>query len=87
MAATAIALQPQLLLRARELCGRRAGIDAEDLVGLAFLSMIERPPHPKTPSQLKHWLRTVAARLIRDLHGVTFESWEAVGERRTGYGM
>lgn len=59
MSAAAIALRPKLLLRARELCGRRDDVDAEDLVGVALLALVAKPPNPKTPAQLHRWLRTV----------------------------
>ena len=62
--------------RSRELCGRRAGVDAEDLVGIALLALVAKPPNPKTPAQLQRWLRTVLrnqnARRLRDLHGGEF---------------
>lgn len=78
------AFRPNLLLRARELCGRRADVDAEDLVGVALLALVEKPPDPKTPAQLNHWLRVVlrnqAARAHRNLHGATFASYEAMQE-------
>jgi DNA-directed RNA polymerase specialized sigma24 family protein len=84
MASTALELRPALLSHARELTGRRADLDAEDLVSVALLAMVERPPHPRTPIELKHWLRTVlrnqAARTYRDLHGATFVTYEAVEE-------
>jgi DNA-directed RNA polymerase specialized sigma24 family protein len=85
MSAEAIALRPKLLLRARELCGRR-DVDAEDLVSIALLAMVEKPPDPRTQTDLLRWLRTVmrnlAARAYRDLHGATFVSYEALEERR-----
>jgi DNA-directed RNA polymerase specialized sigma24 family protein len=81
MAAAAIALRPELLMRARELCGQRADLDAEDLVGVALLAMVERPPHPRTPSELHRWLRTVmrnqAARAFRSMHGATVVNYDA----------
>jgi len=80
MSATAIALRPQLLMPARELCGDRADLDAEDLVGRALLVMCEKTRDPQTPAELHHWLRTVMrnqnAKTSRDLRGVQFESWE-----------
>lgn len=87
MSASAIALRPKLLLRARELCGRRADVDAEDLVGVALLAMVVKPPEPETPAQLHHWLRSVlknqAARSVRNLHGIRLESWEGRQEARS----
>jgi DNA-directed RNA polymerase specialized sigma24 family protein len=87
MSAAAIAFRPKLLQGARELTGQRADLDAEDLVGVALLAMVERPPHPKMPAELKHWLRTVlrnqAARPIRDRHGATLVSYEAVLDTRS----
>jgi DNA-directed RNA polymerase specialized sigma24 family protein len=87
MSVAAIALRPQLLLRARELCGWRAEIDAEDLVSVALFAMVAKPPSPATPAQLHHWLRTVlrnqAARSHRNLHGVVLESWDARQESAT----
>lgn len=84
MCAAAIALHPKLLWRARELCGRRADLDAEDLVGIALLALVAKPPHPKTPAQLHHWLRTVlrnkSAQAFRNLYGATFVSYEALEE-------
>jgi hypothetical protein len=50
MSAAAIALRPKLLLRARELCGRR-DVDAEDLVSIALLAMVEKPPSPRTETE------------------------------------
>ncbi len=85
MSAAVIALRPKLLLRARELCGR-GDVDAEDLVSIALLAMVEKPPSPRTETELLRWLRTVmrnlAARAYRDLHGATFVSYEAMTERR-----
>lgn len=46
-------------MRARELCGQGAELDAEDLVGDCYLKLVEKPPQPRSPTQLKHWLRTV----------------------------
>jgi DNA-directed RNA polymerase specialized sigma24 family protein len=90
MSAAAFALRPKLLLRARELCGRR-DVDAEDLVSVALLAMVEKPPSPRTETELLRWLRTVmrnlAARAYRDLHGATFVSYEVIRDaatRRTG---
>jgi DNA-directed RNA polymerase specialized sigma24 family protein len=84
MSVVAIALRPKLLLRARELTGWRADVDAEDLVSLALLAMVAKPPNPKTPAQLHHWLRTVlrnqAARSYRNMHGVEVVSWDALQE-------
>jgi DNA-directed RNA polymerase specialized sigma24 family protein len=86
MSVAAIAVRPQLLLRARELCGRRADVDAEDLVGVALLALVAKPPNPKTPAQLHRWLRTVlrnqGARAYRNLHGATFVSYEGMQEAR-----
>lgn len=86
MCASAIALRPKLLLRARELCGRRADVDAEDLVGVALLALVAKPPNPKNPAQLHHWLRTVmrnkAAQRIRDVHGATVVSLEGMQQLR-----
>jgi DNA-directed RNA polymerase specialized sigma24 family protein len=84
MAAAAIAFRPQLLMRARELCGRRADLDAEDLVGAALLAMVAKPPSPKTQTQLLHWMRRVVFRLnanaYRNRCGVELESWDAIQE-------
>jgi DNA-directed RNA polymerase specialized sigma24 family protein len=86
MSVAAIAFRPQLLLRARELCGRRADVDAEDLVGVALLALVAKPPNPKTPAQLQRWLRTVlrnqGARAYRNLQGATFVSYEGMQEAR-----
>jgi DNA-directed RNA polymerase specialized sigma24 family protein len=86
MSVAAIAFQPKLLLRARELCGRRAGVDAEDLVALSYLAMVAKPPRPKSSVELHRWLRTVlrnqSARAYRNLHGATFVSYEAMQEAR-----
>jgi DNA-directed RNA polymerase specialized sigma24 family protein len=86
MSVAAIAVRPQLLLRARELCGRRADVDAEDLVGVALLALVAKPPNPRTAAQLHHWLRSVlrnqAARAYRNLHGATFVSYEGMQEAR-----
>jgi DNA-directed RNA polymerase specialized sigma24 family protein len=86
MASTAIAFRPTLLLRARELCGRRADVDAEDLVATALLALVAKPPSPRTPGELNHWLRTVlrnqAALAHRNLHGATVVSLEAMQEAR-----
>ena len=86
MSVAAIAFRPKLLLRARELCGRRADVDAEDLVGLSYLAMVATPPHPTSPAQLHRWLRTVmrnaGARAYRNLHGATFVSYEGMQEAR-----
>jgi|SRR5579859_982192 len=86
MADAAIALYPGLVLRARELRGRRADVDAEDLVGVALLALVAKPPNPKTPAQLHHWLRTVMwgqnARRFREFHGATFVSLEGLEEAR-----
>jgi DNA-directed RNA polymerase specialized sigma24 family protein len=83
MAARAVALRPQLLARARELTGGRDA-DAEDLVAVAYLAMVERPPRPSSPAQLKHWLRTVIrnqhARSYRDVDGAETVSYEAIQE-------
>ncbi|MFI5282499.1 MAG: hypothetical protein ACHQ0J_05155 [Candidatus Dormibacterales bacterium] len=80
MSVTAIAMRPELLMRARELCGDRADLDAEDLVGCALLRMCEKPPDPQSDEQLLHWLRTVIFRLnanaYRDLRGAEFVTWE-----------
>jgi DNA-directed RNA polymerase specialized sigma24 family protein len=85
MSAAAIALRPKLLLRARELCGRR-DVDAEDLVSVSYLAMVEKRPDPRTETELLRWLRTVmrnlAARAYRDLRGATFVSYEALEETR-----
>jgi DNA-directed RNA polymerase specialized sigma24 family protein len=79
MSVAAIALRPKLLLRARELCGQRADLDAEDLVGVALLALVAKPPNPKTPKELHHWLRTVlrnqAARAYRNMRGIEVVSW------------
>jgi len=68
----------------------RVDVDAEDLVSIALLAMVEKPPSPKTETELCHWLRTVmrnqAARAYRDLRGTTFVSYEAIEERRAGVG-
>ncbi len=86
MADAAIALYPGLVLRARELCGRRAALDAEDLVSDALLALVAKPPNPKTPAQLHRWLRTVmrnqGARAYRNLHGATVVSYEGMQEAR-----
>lgn len=87
MCAAAIALHPKLLWRARELCGRRADLDAEDLVGIALLALVAKPPNPKTPAQLHHWLRTVLrnqnVRQFRNLYGAVLVSYEGIQEART----
>jgi len=54
----AIALRPKLLLRGLELYDRRQA-DAEDAVSDVYLALCRKPPSPRTPSQLHHWLRTV----------------------------
>lgn len=92
MSSAAITLYPKLLLRARELTGAsRADLDAEDLVGIALLAMVAKPPEPKTLSQLHHWLRTVLrntnARRFRDLGDVELVSWDAIEEARAGRGV
>jgi DNA-directed RNA polymerase specialized sigma24 family protein len=61
-----------LLLRARELCGSRADVDAEDLLGDTYLKLVAKPPSPKTALQLKHWMRTVMLRIwlnVREREG------------------
>jgi len=89
MAAQAVALRPQLLKRALELCGRRDA-DAEDLVQDAYLAMIAKPPSPRTPSQLKHWLRSVMrnqqARAYRARRGVETVSLDVLQEARASQG-
>ncbi len=86
MTAEAMAIYPQLLERARELCGPRASVEAEDLVGVALLEMVRRPPSCTTPDHLRRWLRTVMrnkrARAFRDRAGVQFASYEAIVEAR-----
>jgi len=61
-------------------------MDAEDLVGIALLAMVAKPPDPKTPGQLHHWLRTVMwgqnARRFREFNGVEVVSWDALQEAR-----
>ena len=85
MGTAAIALRPKLLLRARELCGWR-DVDAEDLVSIALLAMVEKPPRPRTEAEFLRWLRSVmrnqAARAYRDLRGATFVSYEGIQESR-----
>jgi DNA-directed RNA polymerase specialized sigma24 family protein len=84
MSEAAMALRPQLLLRARELTGQRADLDAEDLVASALLTMVAKPPAAATASKLHHWLRTVMrnqnARAFRDLRGAEILSVEAIQE-------
>ncbi len=88
MTAQAIALRPKLLKRASELVGPRSYADAEDLVGVVYLAMVERPPTPSNSSQLNHWLRTVlrnqAALAYRNLYGAVVVSYEAIQETRSG---
>ncbi len=71
-------------MRARELCGDRADLDAEDLVGRALLQMVEKPPSPENSQQLDRWRRTVIFRLnanaFRDLHGVEFVTWGPISD-------
>jgi DNA-directed RNA polymerase specialized sigma24 family protein len=66
--------------------GRRADLDAEDLVGIALLAMVAKPPNPKAPAQLHHWLRTVMwaqnARRFREFHRVEVVSWDGLQESR-----
>ena len=62
----AIAMRPQLFMRAFELTKHRA--DAEDLLHDTYLRFIERPPEPRSATQLKHWLRTVMLRRHVDAH-------------------
>lgn len=54
---TAIALRPELLMRARELT--RHAHDAEDLVSDCYLKFVEKPPEPRSTIALRHWLRLV----------------------------
>lgn len=72
MVDTAVALRPKLLMRALELCGGHQHI-AEDLVQDVYLALVRKPPTPRTPAQLHHWLRSVLrnidARRWRALHG------------------
>jgi DNA-directed RNA polymerase specialized sigma24 family protein len=81
MYAEAIAYRPKLLMRARQLMGSLADVEAEDLVGDAYLAFVARPPQPRTPSALRNWFRLVirnhAARYFRELHDTKLESWEA----------
>ena len=53
----ALALRPQLLMRAYELT--RHPEDAADLVQETYVVFVLKPPSPRSPAQLKHWLRTV----------------------------
>ena len=55
-------MRPQLMMRARELCGHRAELDAEDLLQDVYLKFVEKTPDPRGATQLKHWLRTVMLR-------------------------
>jgi DNA-directed RNA polymerase specialized sigma24 family protein len=81
----AIALRPKLLLRAHELYGFRDA-DAEDAVGDVYLAFFRKPPSPRTPAQLHHWLRSVlrnqrAAALrnrYRGAEDITIESLDAL---------
>jgi DNA-directed RNA polymerase specialized sigma24 family protein len=86
LASTAIDLRPKLLSRARELCGWRADLDAEDLVSVALLAMVAKPPSPRTVGELHHWLRTVirnqAARAHRSQYGIAVVSYEAIQQAR-----
>jgi DNA-directed RNA polymerase specialized sigma24 family protein len=61
MVEIAVGLRPKLLLRALELCGGRRA-DAEDDVAEVYLALVRKPPAPRTPAQLHHWLRTVLQR-------------------------
>jgi DNA-directed RNA polymerase specialized sigma24 family protein len=86
MCASAIALRPQLVKRARELCGPRADRDAEDLVGIALLVMVARPPVAADVTKLHHWLRRVMwtqnARGFREFRGAVVLSYEGLEEAR-----
>ena len=50
-------MRRELFLRAYELTHHFH--DAQDLLGDVYVKLIEKPPQPRSPSQLKHWLRTV----------------------------
>jgi DNA-directed RNA polymerase specialized sigma24 family protein len=52
------ACTPKLPLRALEFHGGRVA-DAEDAVSDVFLALVRKPPSPRTPGQLHHWLRSV----------------------------
>ena len=87
MYAAAIDFRPKLLARARNLCGGRWSVDAEDLVGDAYLTFFTKPPEPRTASQLLNWFRTVMrnrnARRFREFDGEPPpESLDAIEERR-----
>jgi|GEM_PF-6655898 len=86
MASTALELRPALLSHARELTGRRADLEADDLVSSAYLAMVVNPPDPQTLAQLNDWLRVVMrnvnARRHRNMHGATVVSYEAIQQAR-----
>ena len=86
MASSALELRPALLSHARELTGRRADLEADDLVSSAYLALVVKPPDPKTLAQLNHWLRVVMrnlnARRHRNMRGATTVSYEAIQEAR-----
>ncbi len=64
MIETAIALHPKLRQRALELhTGHDA--DADDLLQDTFETFVRKPPEPRTPNALLHWLRTVMLNLRR----------------------
>jgi DNA-directed RNA polymerase specialized sigma24 family protein len=62
----AIALHNGLLHRALELTGNAS--DAEDLLQDVYVVLIAKPPDPRGPTQLKHWLRTVMLHKHVDAH-------------------
>jgi DNA-directed RNA polymerase specialized sigma24 family protein len=56
----ALSFRHQLFLRAFELTKHHA--DAEDLLQDVYVVFVAKPPEPRGPTQLKHWLRTVMLR-------------------------